>query len=83
LNKPPAIESSAGVHRHISEAAPVLMIEEIEGRKLAGIARLIFALAAIAATFLALNQLLNLRLFVGVVFIENRYRFCSLPLFSH
>ena len=75
MNKPPAIEPIAGMHRHIGEAAPMLMIEEIEGRKLAGIARLIFALAAIVATFLALNQLLNLRLFVGVVFIENRYLF--------
>ena len=75
MNKPPAIEPIAGVHRHIGEVAPVLMIEEIEGRKLAGIARLIFALAAIVATFLALNQLLNLRLFVGIVFIENGYLF--------
>src|SRR3972149_2902310 len=75
VNKPPAIEPIVGAHRHIGEAAPAIMIEEIEGRKLAGIARLIFALAAIVATFLALNQLLNLRLFVGVVFIENRYLF--------
>ena len=75
LTRPTAIEPVAETHRHIGEAAPARMVEEIGGRELAGIARIIFALAAIVATFLALNQLLNLRLFVGIVFIENCYLF--------
>ena len=51
------------------------MVDEIGGRKLAGAARIAAALAGVAATLLVLNQLLNLHLFVGVVFIENRYLF--------
>ncbi len=70
-----ALEPKAGTHRHVGDAAPVIMLEEVEGRKLAGIARLLSAFAGILATFLALNQLLNLQLFAGVVFIENRYLF--------
>ncbi|MBX6425734.1 MAG: TRAP transporter fused permease subunit [Variibacter sp.] len=49
------------------------MVEELAGRALAGPARVVFIAAALLATLLALNQLLNLQLFVGVVFIENRY----------
>src|SRR5688572_2215865 len=50
-----------------------MMVDEFTGRKLAGFARLLFALSAIVVTCLSLNQLLNLHLFVGVVFIEQRY----------
>lgn len=50
-----------------------MMVEELAGRALAGPARVVFIAAALLATLLALNQLLNLQLFVGVVFIENRY----------
>jgi TRAP-type uncharacterized transport system fused permease subunit len=39
------------------------------------VARAIFALAALVSSGLAINQLLNLQLFAGVVFIENRYLF--------
>jgi TRAP transporter 4TM/12TM fusion protein len=53
--------------------APELMIEEMPGRPLRGAARIVFAVAAVLTTCLALNQLLNLQLFVGIVFIENRY----------
>jgi TRAP transporter 4TM/12TM fusion protein len=63
------------LQRHVGEAAPVQMPEELEGRPIFGAVRVIFALAAIASTVLALNQLLNLQLLVGVVFIENRYLF--------
>ena len=49
------------------------MPDEIEGRPAAGAVRIIFAVAAIVATVLAINQLLNLQLLIGVVFIENRY----------
>ncbi|MBI4275632.1 MAG: TRAP transporter fused permease subunit [Rhizobiales bacterium] len=61
--------------RHAGDAAPVRMIDELAGRSLAGAARILFATAAIAATLLSLNQLLNLQLFAGIVFIENRYLF--------
>ncbi len=54
-------------------AAFAHMPDEIEGRPAAGAVRIIFAVAAIVATVLAINQLLNLQLLIGVVFIENRY----------
>ncbi len=59
--------------RHVGDAAPLHMPEELEGRPILGVVRALFAAAAVAATVLAINQLLNLQLFVGVVFIENRY----------
>ena len=55
--------------------AAAQMPEELEGRELVGAARLAFVAAAIVSVLLALNQLLNLQLFVGIVFIENRYLF--------
>lgn len=65
----------AAAHRHVGDAAPMQMPEELEGRPITGLARVLFAIAAIVSTTLALNQLLNLQLLVGVVFIENRYLF--------
>ena len=62
-------------HRHVGDAAPVKMPDEPEGRPISGAVRAVFALAAVVSTALALNQLLNLQLFVGVVFIDNRYLF--------
>jgi TRAP transporter 4TM/12TM fusion protein len=59
--------------RHVGDDAPERMADELAGRPLAGAARILFALAAIVTTLLSLNQLLNLQLLVGVVFIENRY----------
>ncbi len=59
--------------RQCSEQAPARMIEELAGRPLTGGAQALLVAAAVAATVLALNQLLNLHLFVGVVFIDNRY----------
>ena len=61
--------------RRISDDAPERMVEEIQGRKISGPARALFIVAAITVNVLALNQLLNLHLFVGIVFIENRYLF--------
>lgn len=49
------------------------MPDELEGRPIVGAVRVIFAVAAVLSTGLVLNQLLNLQLFAGVVFIENRY----------
>jgi len=51
------------------------MAEEYAGRQLSGLPRLLFVVAAVGVTAHALNQLLNLQLFAGVVFIENRYLF--------
>jgi TRAP transporter 4TM/12TM fusion protein len=51
------------------------MPEELAARPMTGIVRMLFAVAAVVSTTLALNQLLNLQLLVGVVFIENRYLF--------
>ncbi|MGE0564450.1 MAG: TRAP transporter permease [Pseudolabrys sp.] len=51
------------------------MPEELKGRSIAGALRVIFTAAAILSTILVLNQLLNLQLFAGIVFIENRYLF--------
>ncbi|MEP7031439.1 MAG: TRAP transporter fused permease subunit, partial [Pseudolabrys sp.] len=60
------------------------MPDELEARPITGLVRVIFAIAAIVSTTLALNQLLNLHLLIGVVFIENRYLFllsaCLFPL---
>ena len=62
-------------HRHVGDAAPMQMPDELEGRPILGGVRVLFAFAAVISTVLALNQLLNLQLLVGVVFIENRYLF--------
>lgn len=69
-----ASEPDAAGH-HAGDAASPPVPEETEGRPIAGAVRLLFAACGVAATALALNQLLNLQLFAGVVFIENRYLF--------
>jgi TRAP transporter 4TM/12TM fusion protein len=51
------------------------MPDEVEGRSLTGAVRACFAVSAVAACLLAVNQLLNLHFLVGVVFIDNRYLF--------
>jgi TRAP transporter 4TM/12TM fusion protein len=60
---------------HAGSAAPERMVDEIEGRKLGRLAKSLFVAATILSTILAVNQLLNLHLFAGIVFIENRYLF--------
>lgn len=81
MGKEPKLEPPL---RHAGDAAPMQMPDELEGRPIAGPARAFFAIAALFSTILALNQLLNLQLLVGVVFIENRYLFllaaCLFPL---
>jgi TRAP-type uncharacterized transport system, fused permease components len=62
-------------HRHVGDTAPMQMPDELAGRPITGIVRMLFAIAAVGSTALVLNQLLNLQLLVGVVFIENRYLF--------
>ncbi len=61
------------VQHHLGDAAPEQMVEELEGRPIVGAVRVVFVLAALLTTALALNQLLNLQLLSGIVFIENRY----------
>ncbi len=70
MNELPIARERSG---HIGDAAPAMMVDEFTGRTLTGFARLLFAISAIVVTCLSLNQLLNLQLLVGVVFIENRY----------
>lgn len=57
----------------VGDTASVLMPDELAGRPIAGTVRAIFTAAALLSTILVLNQLLNLQLLVGVVFVENRY----------
>ena len=51
------------------------MPDELDGRPISGTVRALFAIAAVVSSTLALNQLLNLQLFLGIVFIDNRYLF--------
>ncbi len=64
------VQARAGA---IDDAA--MMPEELAGRGLDGAARAIFVAATLAATVLALNQLMNLNFFAGIVLVENRYLF--------
>jgi TRAP transporter 4TM/12TM fusion protein len=59
--------------RHIGDAAPERMVEELPARDLAGMPQAVFCLVTGLAIALALNQLFNLQLFLGIVFIESRY----------
>jgi TRAP transporter 4TM/12TM fusion protein len=68
-----ALRPSASAHA--GDGAPLPVLEELEGRRTDGVVRVVFAAAGIVAAGLAINQLLNLQLFAGVVFIENRYLF--------
>ena len=65
-----AIESLQG---HAGAAAPDRMVEELAARRLSGPALAVFCIITLLAIAITLNQLLNLQLFVGVVFIESRY----------
>jgi TRAP transporter 4TM/12TM fusion protein len=58
-----------------SDEPAALMPDELAGRRLAPAATLAFVLATFLAAALALNQLLNLQLLAGMVFVENRYLF--------
>ena len=49
------------------------MVEELAARRLSGPALAVFCIITLLAIAITLNQLLNLQLFVGVVFIESRY----------
>ncbi len=49
------------------------MVEELHYRELSGPAMFAVCALTIAAMVIVVNQLLNLQLFVGVLFVENRY----------
>jgi TRAP transporter 4TM/12TM fusion protein len=73
VNEASAIEPKAAAHPHAGAAAPERMVEELEARRLSGFALVIFCSITLLAVAVTLNQLLNLQLFAGVVFIESRY----------
>jgi TRAP transporter 4TM/12TM fusion protein len=52
-----------------------MMVEVLDYRKLRLLPMTLFCLLTILGIALVLNQLLNLQLFIGVVFIDNRYLF--------
>jgi TRAP transporter 4TM/12TM fusion protein len=49
------------------------MIEELPYRSLSGVPMLAACLFSVTAIVVVINQLLNLQLFAGIVFVENRY----------
>ncbi len=55
--------------------------EEARFREVTGWVKGVFVALTLAAIFLAVNQLFNLRLFVGVVIIENRYLYLLAGIF--
>ena len=66
-------QQNADPHRHIGDAAPDRMVDDLAARPIRGSAAAVFAVGAIATTVLSLNQILNLQFFAGLVLIENRY----------
>ena len=65
--------AKSGAATTVVEEAPERMVEELAARTLSGPALAVFCVCTVLAIAIALNQLLNLQLFVGIVFIENRY----------
>jgi TRAP transporter 4TM/12TM fusion protein len=61
--------------KHIGDAAPEMMPDEIAARETRGAARFILIACAVLVPLLAMNQLLNLQLFSGIVLIDARYLF--------
>lgn len=61
-----------------------MMVEVLPYRELRGVGQFLFCATGVLANLLVLNQLLNLRLFGGIVFIDNRYLYLlaafTLPL---
>lgn len=67
--------AKSGAATTVVEEAPERMVEELAARTLSGPALAVFCVCTVLAIIITLNQLLNLQLFVGIVFIENRYLF--------
>ena len=73
MHEASAIEPKAAPYQHAGSGAPERMVEELTARRLSGLALAVFCGVTVLAVAAALNQLLNLQLFIGVVFIESRY----------
>ncbi len=63
------------LQKHIGDAAPEMMPDELAARETRGLARVILIACAILVPLLAMNQLLNLQFFFGFVLIDARYLF--------
>ena len=74
LNKAPVVPLTATGPKPAIE-------EEARFREVTGWVKGVFVALTLAAIFLAVNQLFNLRLFVGVVIIENRYLYLLAGIF--
>jgi TRAP transporter 4TM/12TM fusion protein len=66
-------QEPAETNGHAGDGAPERMVEELAPRELTGLPLAIFCTVTVVTVAIAINQLLNLQLFVGVVFIESRY----------
>ncbi|MCC5977736.1 MAG: TRAP transporter permease [Salinarimonas sp.] len=64
-----------------STGAKPAIEEEARFREVTGWVKGVFVALTLTAIFLAVNQLFNLRLFVGVVIIENRYLYLLAGIF--
>lgn len=73
MHEASAIEPKAAPYQHAGSGAPERMVEELAARRLSGFARIFFCVVTVLAVAVTLNQLLNLQLFVGIVFIESQY----------
>lgn len=67
--------TETGKRPEADSALPAALPSELQPRKVRGAAAVVLATSGIVAALLAVNQLMNLQLFAGIVFIENRYLF--------
>src|SRR6056297_1539447 len=65
----------------VTTGAKPAVEEEARFREVTGWVKGLFVVLTLPAIFLAVNQLFNLRLFVGVVIIENRYLYLLAGIF--
>jgi TRAP transporter 4TM/12TM fusion protein len=71
LNEVPA--AVAGSAAHAGSGAPEMMPEELASRRLGRVSQIVFCTGTLAATVLAVNQLLGFDFFAGIVLIESCY----------
>jgi TRAP transporter 4TM/12TM fusion protein len=68
-------DSDSGARGDFASATPESLPSELQPRRVWGATAFLLAGSGLVAAALAINQLMNLQLFAGVVFIENRYLF--------
>jgi TRAP transporter 4TM/12TM fusion protein len=73
LNRASEPQLQAEARNHAGDGAPERMVEELAARELSGLPLAVFCIVTLLAVTITLNQLLNLHLFLGIVFIEGRY----------